>query len=154
MNMRARLLLHIVALVTILVGFSPMAYPAADAPPNIIFILADDLGYGDLGVQGSRAIKTPHIDRLATEGMRFTNCYASAPICSPSRAGLLTGRYPLRSGIMTAMQAARALEIPLTAFLAAAQGLRLKTYRNASGRRRFPARDVEAVAEQIAGANG
>ena len=75
--------------------------------PNLIVILADDLGYGDLGIQGTRAIKTPHVDRLAAEGTRLTQFYASAPLCSPSRAGLLTGRYPLRSGIMTAMPAAR-----------------------------------------------
>jgi len=81
--------------------------PGAMSPrPNLVVILADDLGYGDLGVQGSRAIETPHIDELAAEGMRFTQFYSSAPICSPSRVGLLTGRYPLRSGIMTALQAA------------------------------------------------
>jgi arylsulfatase A-like enzyme len=81
--------------------------PGAASPrPNLIVILADDLGYGDLGVQGSQAIETPHIDRLAAEGMRFTSFYASAPICSPSRTGLLTGRYPLRSGIITALPAA------------------------------------------------
>ena len=74
--------------------------------PNLVVILADDLGYGDLGVQGSRAIETPHMDRLAAEGMRLTQFYASAPVCSPSRAGLLTGRYPLRSGVVTALQAA------------------------------------------------
>jgi uncharacterized sulfatase len=79
----------------------------SDAPrPNLVVILADDLGYGDLGVQGSGAIDTPEIDALAAEGMRLTSFYASAPICSPSRAGLLTGRYPLRSGIITALQAA------------------------------------------------
>ncbi len=81
--------------------------PGAGAPrPNLVVILADDLGYGDLGVQGSRAIQTPNIDTLAAEGMRFTQFYSSAPVCSPSRAGLLTGRYPLRSGIMTALPAA------------------------------------------------
>jgi uncharacterized sulfatase len=74
--------------------------------PDFVVILADDLGYGDLGVQGSRAIETPHLDRLAAEGMRLTQFYASAAVCSPSRAGLLTGRYPLRSGITTALQAA------------------------------------------------
>ncbi len=73
--------------------------------PNLIVILADDLGYGDLGVQGSRAIETPHMDGLASEGMRFTQFYSSAPLCSPSRAGLLTGRYPLRSGVITALAA-------------------------------------------------
>lgn len=81
--------------------------PTTDSrAPNIVVILADDLGYGDLGVYGSRAIETPHMDRLAREGLRFSHAYSSAPICSPSRAGLLTGRYPLRSGIMTAMQMA------------------------------------------------
>jgi len=74
--------------------------------PNIVVILADDLGYGDLSVQGSQAIQTPNTDRLAAEGVRFTSFYSSAPVCSPSRAGLLTGRYPLRSGIITALQAA------------------------------------------------
>jgi uncharacterized sulfatase len=80
--------------------------PGEPDRPNIVLILADDLGYGDVAIQGSRAIETPHMDRLAAEGMRFTHFYSSAPICSPSRAGLLTGRYPLRSGIITALQAA------------------------------------------------
>ncbi len=75
--------------------------------PNIVVILADDLGYGDLSVQGSRAICTPNVDRLAAEGVRFTSFYSCAGVCSPSRAGLLTGRYPLRSGIVTALPAAK-----------------------------------------------
>jgi len=74
--------------------------------PNIIVILADDLGWGDLGVQGATAIQTPHIDRLAAQGVRMTNFYASAPICTPSRAGLLTGRYPVRSGFGNVLAAA------------------------------------------------
>jgi arylsulfatase A len=74
--------------------------------PNIVVILADDMGYGDLAIQGSRAIQTPHMDGLAAEGVRFTCFYSSAALCSPARAGLLTGRYPLRSGIITALQAA------------------------------------------------
>ncbi len=73
--------------------------------PNIVLILADDLGYGDLGVQGSLAIDTPHIDRIASQGVRLTDFYAAASTCSPSRAGLLTGRYPARSGIGTPLQA-------------------------------------------------
>jgi arylsulfatase A-like enzyme len=73
--------------------------------PNVVLILADDLGYGDLGVQGSRAIHTPHIDRIAAEGVRLTDFYSAASTCSPSRAGLLTGRYPARSGISTPLQA-------------------------------------------------
>ncbi len=79
---------------------------AAAPRPNLVVILADDLGFGDLGVQGSGAIETPHIDALAAEGMRLEHFYASAPLCSPSRVGLLTGRYPLRSGVVTALQAA------------------------------------------------
>lgn len=71
---------------------------AQSRPPNIIVILADDLGYGDLGCQGSR-IRTPNIDRMAAEGARFTNFYAASSLCSPSRAALLTGRYPVRMNI-------------------------------------------------------
>ena len=68
------------------------------APPNIVFVLADDLGYGDLGIYGSKVIKTPHLDELARSGVRFTQGYVSHPVCSPSRAGLLTGRYQQRHG--------------------------------------------------------
>lgn len=67
--------------------------------PNVIVILFDDLGYGDLGVYGSQAIKTPHIDALAMNGTMLTNFYAAAPYCTPSRAGLLTGRYPVHAGL-------------------------------------------------------
>jgi uncharacterized sulfatase len=67
--------------------------------PNIILICADDLGWGDLGCMGSPFIRTPHIDRLAKGGVRLTDFYASANVCTPSRAGLLTGRYPIRTGL-------------------------------------------------------
>lgn len=67
--------------------------------PNIMIILVDDLGYGDLGSYGHSVIETPNLDKLAHGGMRFTSCYASAPMCSPSRAGLLTGRVPYRTGV-------------------------------------------------------
>lgn len=67
--------------------------------PNIILLLADDLGYGDLSCFGSPAVKTPHLDRLAKEGTRFTRFYAGSAVCSPTRASVLTGRYPLRFGI-------------------------------------------------------
>ena len=67
--------------------------------PNFIVILADDLGYGDLACYGSERIKTPNIDRMATEGIKFTDFYASAPICTPTRASLITGRYPSRVGL-------------------------------------------------------
>lgn len=68
-------------------------------PPNFIIILADDLGFGDMSVTGSRAIKTPNIDRMAHDGLLMSDAYASANICTPSRAGLLTGRYPIRTGL-------------------------------------------------------
>lgn len=67
--------------------------PSPDAPPNVVFILADDLGYGDLGSYGQRHIATPHLDRLAADGMRFTQAYAGAPVCTASRAVLMTGRH-------------------------------------------------------------
>src|SRR5438034_11048730 len=65
--------------------------PKRAGGPNIIFILADDLGYGDLGCYGQTRIKTPNIDRLAAEGMRFTQCYAGSTVCAPSRCCLMTG---------------------------------------------------------------
>src|SRR6187551_3277763 len=64
--------------------------------PNIVFILADDMGWGDLSCYGRPDYTTPNIDRLATEGMRFTNAYSAAPVCTPTRVGWLTGRYPAR----------------------------------------------------------
>src|SRR5665213_306979 len=68
-------------------------------PPNFIVILADDLGYGDLGCDGGRIIKTPNLDRMAGQGVRLTDFYASANVCTPSRAGLLTGGYAIRHGL-------------------------------------------------------
>ena len=79
-----------------------LASPMAAAPrrkPNFILILADDLGYGDLGSFGGRMIRTPGLDRMAREGLKMTQAYASANLCTPSRAGLLTGRYPIRTGL-------------------------------------------------------
>ena len=70
-----------------------------DRTPNVLIILADDLGYGDIGAYGATRIKTPKIDALARSGLLATQAYASANVCSPSRAGLMTGRYAIRSGL-------------------------------------------------------
>ena len=67
--------------------------------PNIVVVLCDDLGYGDLECYGHPHIKTPHLNKFASEGIRFTNFYSAAPVCSPSRVGLLTGRSPNRAGV-------------------------------------------------------
>jgi arylsulfatase A-like enzyme len=67
--------------------------------PNIVFILVDDLGYGDLSCYGATDLRTPHIDGLAEQGLRFTHAYANCPVCSPTRASLLTGRYPGNAGV-------------------------------------------------------
>ena len=68
-------------------------------PPNVIILFADDLGYGDLGSYGHPTIRTPRLDALAAGGQRWTDFYAAAPVCSPSRGALLTGRLPNRTGL-------------------------------------------------------
>lgn len=73
--------------------------PGNQENPNIVIIYCDDLGYGDVGCFGATDIRTPNIDRMAGEGMKFTEFYSASPVCSPSRAALLTGRYPQRMGI-------------------------------------------------------
>jgi arylsulfatase A-like enzyme len=70
-----------------------------EVKPNMVIVLADDLGWGDLGCYGHPSIRTPNLDRMAAEGMRFTDFYSAAEVCTPSRAALLTGRYPIRSGM-------------------------------------------------------
>ena len=72
---------------------------AQSARPNIVFILTDDMGYGDLGCMGSADIRTPHIDRLAREGVKLTDFYSNAPVCTPTRAGFMTGRWQQRFGL-------------------------------------------------------
>lgn len=81
------------------------ALAAPERKPNIVMILCDDLGYGDPGCYGGR-IRTPNIDRMAAEGVRFTDFYAANPVCSPSRAALLTGKYPTRVGVPRVLSAA------------------------------------------------
>src|SRR5262245_24586821 len=76
-------------------------YAAEKPPPNFVFILIDDMGWRDAGCYGSTFFETPHIDKLAAQGMKFTNAYAACPVCSPTRASLLTGRYPPRYNLTT-----------------------------------------------------
>ncbi|HOC57969.1 MAG TPA: sulfatase [Verrucomicrobiota bacterium] len=76
----------------------------AGRPPNVVIILADDLGYGDLACYSHPSIRTPNLDRMAAEGMRFTDFYVAACVCTPSRAALLTGRLPIRSGMSGDLQ--------------------------------------------------
>lgn len=104
---RGRTVLRALAVVSGLAGAAltpisaparPSAAPAGDERPNVIVIVADDLGYGDLGIYGSTRDRTPNIDALARSGVRFTSGYVTHPVCAPSRAGLLTGRYQERFG--------------------------------------------------------
>src|SRR6184192_824434 len=85
-------------LVSFALALSLCAHAAAK-PPNIVVILADDLGYGDLACYGHPTIRTPNLDRMAAEGMRFTDFYSAGEVCTPSRAALLTGRLPIRNGM-------------------------------------------------------
>lgn len=80
-----------------------LALIAADPRPNIVFVLVDDMGYADLGCMGAKDIRTPNIDRLANEGLKFTDFYANAPVCTPTRTAFLTGRWQQRVGFEWAM---------------------------------------------------
>src|SRR4051812_20159911 len=84
------------AVVSLLLANLAAADVTAPLRPNIVFIMADDMGYGDLGCYGATKINTPHCDRLAREGRRFTDAHTPAASCSPTRFGLLTGGYPWR----------------------------------------------------------
>jgi arylsulfatase A-like enzyme len=111
------------------------AAPAADPRPNVIFILCDDLGWRDVGCFGSTYHQTPNIDRLASRGVRLTQAYAASPLCSPTRASILTGQHPARIGItspachMQAVQLEKKLSpgTPKTRVLPANSLTRLKT---------------------------
>src|SRR5580692_12506275 len=85
-------------------GCSSLKTSALDTRPNIIFLLTDDMGYADVGCYGGKFVPTPNIDRLALEGTKFTQFYAMAPVCSPSRTGFLTGMFPARWKITNFLQ--------------------------------------------------
>jgi len=90
------------ACAAMILAAGPTAGRAAERPPNLVILFADDLGYGDLCCYGHPSIHTPNLDRMASEGLRFTDFYSAAPVCTPSRAALLTGRLPIRSGMVGA----------------------------------------------------
>jgi len=99
-------LLHRIATLILIAGAAFLSISreihASDRVPNVVLILADDLGYGDVGCYGAEGIETPHLDRMAAEGMRFTDFHVAAAVCGASRAALLTGCYPQRVGILGA----------------------------------------------------
>src|SRR5262245_29200969 len=94
----------LLALLAPVLAVAPAGAVDAVKRPHIVFVLADDLGPGDLGCWGGKAAPTPNIDRLADEGIRFTQYYSASPICSPSRCGLLTGQFPARWRITSFLQ--------------------------------------------------
>ena len=98
-----RCYLVIVMAIVLAIGSSPWmpSAAAADPRPNIVLVLADDLGYGELGCYGNAAAVTPHLDRFASQGLRLTDCHSASSVCSPSRSALLTGRHPYRNGVFT-----------------------------------------------------
>jgi arylsulfatase A len=89
-------------LICLMIGAVPKSW-SAETRPNIVFILMDDMGYADLGCMGAKDIRTPNIDRLAHEGLRFTDFYSNAPVCSPTRCGFITGRWQQRIGFEWAL---------------------------------------------------
>jgi arylsulfatase A-like enzyme len=91
----------VLAVLLSLAEWSPRVQTAQRRPPNIVFILADDLGINDLGAYGRRDHRTPNLDRLAADGLRFSTAYVASPICSPSRAAIMTGRAPARLHLTT-----------------------------------------------------
>lgn len=103
---------------------------AENARPNVVVLFTDDMGYGDLASYGNPTISTPHLDRMAREGIRLTSFYASASVCTPSRAGLLTGRYAVRMGLTQALLHNANVGIP-DLEITLAEALRTRGYRTA-----------------------
>ena len=106
--------MYVAVLLAGLPGLAGFAQAQTGPPPNIILIVIDDIGYGDLGCYGSAIQETPHIDRLAESGMRMTDFHTNGPVCSPTRAALLTGQYQQRSGIESAIGFTKDEGMPLS----------------------------------------
>src|SRR5688500_4706604 len=91
-------------LLTLWIAAIPIGVHAGDRP-NIVIFFMDDLGYSDLRIDGALDVRTPNLDRLAREGVQLTDCYAAAPVCTPTRAAFMTGRYQHRVGLETVLAA-------------------------------------------------
>ena len=100
--LQGRLAILVFMRASLFVFFVFLSASAFAARPNIILCMADDLGWGDVGFNGNDVVLTPELDRMAKAGMRFERFYAAAPVCSPTRGSVLTGRHPHRYGIPTA----------------------------------------------------
>jgi len=102
-SIRALLVVAVFLLLAISIAFIENDQTEIDplAPPNVVFILVDDLGWSDLSYQGSKIYETPNVDQLVSEGMVFSDFYSAGPVCSPTRSSILTGKYPTRTGITT-----------------------------------------------------
>lgn len=96
-----RILLFLFALPVVFVYSRPVS-AANEAPPNFVLVMCDDLGWGDPGFNGNNTIQTPHLDAMAAGGLKFSRFYAAAPVCSPTRGSVLTGRHPFRYGVVGA----------------------------------------------------
>ena len=98
-NQKPLFLVESAAALFFLIATTAVLSAPDERPPNFVIIFADDQGYQDLGCFGSQVIRTPNIDRMAREGVKFTDFYVAAPLCTPSRAALMTGCYPRRVGL-------------------------------------------------------
>src|SRR5687767_7511663 len=105
---KSTVVLNLIAMTTTLIGVSCNVLSAEEASKlNVVFILADDLGWGEIGCYGQQKIPTPNLDKLATQGMRFTQHYSGAPVCAPSRCVLLTGKHLGHAEVRGNLQAKR-----------------------------------------------
>ena len=120
----------------LLAGVLPVALRAQPRPPNLLVIVADDHGWNDLGCYGHPVVRTPNLDRLARDGVRFTHCFTTAPLCSPGRGAVLTGLYPHVSGVMRLVQGTEAGKLSMRQELwTFAGGLKQLGYKTAAARK-------------------
>jgi len=121
---------------SLLAAALPVAARAQQRPPNFLVIMADDHGWDDLGCYGHPVVQTPNLDRLATEGVRFTHCYTTAPLCSPGRGAVMTGLYPHVSGVTRLVQGEEAAKLSMRRELwTFARGLQALGYETAAARK-------------------